>query len=336
MGPGEVAAWQYFFVMAVVLVAALSMMASLVFSAFSWPRVDPAFRPAVVISSLLAAVGSSQALHVLVRWQDALGGPAAMNDAARFPVWFLTAPLALCGLVSVQRLKTGARGPVMALVVSGSLAAVAALSVLASSEGLASRLISGSLSALAVGAVLVAVLWWLPRVSPSHDPMRGAWLHATTAVMLGALSLSAFSLVLSRLVAPGGALLLLVHLLHAVANVALCAVPALLFHSTARVGMRSDAKLSPPVAEHEARGQHRAVGGALLAIGVSAVVVALVVGGLHLRLQLVDAATMAVFGVAVAVAGWWQRLQAREHDGPTLTSQADPPVDQPGPPAPIG
>jgi hypothetical protein len=330
MGPSAVAAWQHSLVMGVVLLAALSMMASLVFSAFRYRRVDAAFRPAFVVSSLLAVIGSSQALQVLLRWQGAGGGTGLTTEvSARFPVWALTVPLVLCGLVSVQRLSTRARGPVMRLVASSSFTAVVSLAVMAGSSTLWVRLISGALGALTLGAALVALLWWLPKVSPSRDPTRRLLLHVTTGVLLGAIGLSALALGLSQGLPNSGAVLVVAHLMHAAANVSLSALPAVLFWRAATVGMLVDPRPVATESEHEAQGQHRAVGASLIGLGLGAVVAALVVAPLNLQLQLIDASTMAVFAVAVAVAGWWQLLQARERFGPTHTSRAQQPADQP-------
>jgi hypothetical protein len=156
-----------------------------------------------------------------------------------------------------------------------------------------------------------------------------ALLHVTTSVLLGAIGVSALALGLSQGLPPSGARLVVAHLMHAAATISLSALPAVLFSRAATVGMLVDPRPVASVSEHEARGQHRTVGASLIGLGVGAVVAALVVVALHLQLQLIDASTMAVFGVAVAVAGWWQLLQARERFGPTFTSRAQQPADQP-------
>ena len=66
--------------------------------------------------------------------------------------------------------------------------------------------------------------------------------------------------------------------------------------------------MSAPRAEiEEARGQHRAVGNALIGLGGVGAALALLALARHATLRFIDAPTMLMFGLAMAGLGFWQR-----------------------------
>ncbi|MDP3157525.1 MAG: bacteriorhodopsin-like [Archangium sp.] len=110
--------------------AVAAMLASFVFFVLSRQQLSSAYRPAMIMSSLVVVIAGYHYLRIFSSWHDAYhlvngvyvptGQP--FNDAYRYVDWLLTVPLLCAELVAVMNLKAGVRGPLMAkLVVAAAL-----------------------------------------------------------------------------------------------------------------------------------------------------------------------------------------------------------------------
>ena len=121
MNPVELSLGQFGLVSNVFSLAVAAMLASFVFFVLSRQQLSAAYRPALIMSSLVVVIAGYHYLRIYDSWHNAFhlvngvyvptGQP--FNDAYRYVDWILTVPLLCAELVAVMNLKAGVRGPLM-------------------------------------------------------------------------------------------------------------------------------------------------------------------------------------------------------------------------------
>jgi bacteriorhodopsin len=193
MGTLELTAAQFGLVSNVLSLAAAAMLASFVFFVLSRQQLAPAYRPAMIMSSLVVVIAGYHYLRIYNSWHEAYhlvngtyvatGQP--FNDAYRYVDWLLTVPLLCAELISVMNLKAGVRGPLMAkLVIAAALMIGLGYPGEISSDG-TTRAVWGALSTVPFLYILYALWAELSRATKRDSAEVTVLLRNTRLLLLG-------------------------------------------------------------------------------------------------------------------------------------------------------
>ena len=192
MIPVELSVGQFGLVSNVFSLAIAAMLASFIFFLLSRQQLSVAYRPAMIMSSLVVVIAGYHYLRIYDSWQHAYhlvngvyvptGQP--FNDAYRYVDWILTVPLLCAELVAVMNLKAGVRGPLM-----GRLVIAAALMVGLGYPGEVSsdsttRIVWGLLSTVPFIYILYALWSELSRASGQESAEVKVLLRNTRLLLL--------------------------------------------------------------------------------------------------------------------------------------------------------
>jgi len=172
-----------------------TMGAAAIFLYLSRSRVDPAYRPALLISALVVTIACYHYFMIRSSWQDAyeLSGGAyvssgkAFNDFYRYADWILTVPLLMVELVSVLRLeKSKSRSLLTRLVIAAILMIALGYpgEVISSPEGWTERVIWGSLSSIPFFYILYVLWVELTRSLDQQPPQARKLIEVARLVLL--------------------------------------------------------------------------------------------------------------------------------------------------------
>lgn len=193
MGAIELTAGQYSLVSNMLSLAVAAMIGSFVFFVLSRQQLSFAYRPAMIMSSLVVVIAGYHYFRIYSSWHDAFhlvngayvptGQP--FNDAYRYVDWLLTVPLLCAELVAVMNLKSGVRGPLM-----GKLVIAAALMIGLGYPGeVASdnttRTVWGLLSTVPFLYILYALWSELSKASSGESAEVKVLLRNTRLLLLG-------------------------------------------------------------------------------------------------------------------------------------------------------
>lgn len=193
MSPVELSFGQYSLVSNTFSLAVAAMLASFVFFVSVRQQLTPAYRPAMIMSSLVVVIAGYHYLRIYNSWHDAFqlvngvyvstGQP--FNDAYRYVDWLLTVPLLCAELVAVMNLKAGVRGPLMArLVIAAALMIGLGYPGEVSSDAM-TRTIWGLLSTVPFAYILYGLWSELAKASTGESAEVKVLLRNTRLLLLG-------------------------------------------------------------------------------------------------------------------------------------------------------
>lgn len=193
MGAIELTVGQYSLVSNMLSLAVAAMIASFVFFVLSRQQLSFAYRPAMIMSSLVVVIAGYHYFRIYNSWHDAFhlangayvptGQP--FNDAYRYVDWLLTVPLLCAELVAVMNLKSGVRGPLMAkLVVAAALMIGLGYPGEVASEN-TTRMVWGLLSTVPFLYILYALWSELSKAASGESTEVKVLLRNTRLLLLG-------------------------------------------------------------------------------------------------------------------------------------------------------
>ena len=193
MGAIELTAGQYSLVSNMLSLAVAAMLASFVFFVLSRQQLTFAYRPAMIMSSLVVVIAGYHYFRIYNSWHDAFhlvngvyvptGQP--FNDAYRYVDWLLTVPLLCAELVAVMNLKSGVRGPLMAkLVIAAALMIGLGYPGEVASDN-TTRTVWGLLSTVPFLYILYALWSELSKASSGESAEVKVLLRNTRLLLLG-------------------------------------------------------------------------------------------------------------------------------------------------------
>ena len=192
MTPIELSSGQYQLVYNCLSLAIAAMFASFAFFVQSRQQLTAAFRPAMIMASVVVLIAGYHYFRIFNNWTGSFQFESGVykattvpfNDAYRYVDWFLTVPLLCAELISVMNIKSGARGPMM-----GKLVIAAALMIALGYPGEISdtgtgRALWGTLSTVPF-VYIVYILWGeLSKVASTESAKVKILLRNTRLLLI--------------------------------------------------------------------------------------------------------------------------------------------------------